>query len=76
MLQGSFGVTEVIFIGESRDEVAKGDRDVVHVRVAVPHDRDRDALRCITIEGLLTCLDQANLLLLIENQLRWKNNRD
>ena len=51
MLQGSFGVTEVIFIGESRDEVAKGDRDVVHVRVAMPHDRDRDTI---------TTSDQAN----------------
>ena len=57
MLQGCFGVTEVIFIGESRYEVAKGsdqakrirDRDVVHVQVAMPHNRDRDAVRCITI---------------------------
>ena len=47
MLQGSFGVTEVIFIGESRYEV--GDRDVVHVQVAMPHNRDRDVVRCITI---------------------------
>ena len=40
---------------KSRDKVAKGDHDVVEVRVAVPHDRDRDALRCITI----TTSDQA-----------------
>ena len=47
MLQGSFGVTEVIFIGESRYGV--GDRDAVHVQVAMPHNRDRDVVRCITI---------------------------
>ena len=47
MLQGSFGVIEVIFIGESRYEA--DDCDAVHVQVAMPHNRDRDAVRCITI---------------------------
>ena len=47
MLQGSFGVIEVIFIGESRYGV--GDRDAVHVQVAMPHNRDRNVVRCITI---------------------------
>ena len=47
--RGCEGLLTCLDQAKSRDEVAKGDRDVVQVRVAVPHDRDRDAVRCITI---------------------------
>ena len=57
MLQGSFGVIEVIFIGESRYDA--DDCDAVHVQVAMPHNRDRDAVRCITITTLGS--DQASI---------------
>ena len=57
--KGGLDDTEEIFIisadRQGADRGCEGDRDVVHVRVAVPHDRDRDALRCITI----TTSDQA-----------------
>ena len=70
--------TEDVFINsadrQGADRGCEGDRDVVHVRVAVPHDRDRDALPCITIEGLQTCLDQARytyIYVCVKNCVLW-----